>query len=322
MLIPGASIRPRRICHYQQWSGNRHNGRRSGLLPKLTGAQAYKRIDFLSRKSRDRIATYVDLLVDTSTWKKVYDAASGKYFKFKVNFITLTLQSPQIHTDKEIHTKVFKEFIRAMKRREPGFIYMYKAETQDNGNLHYHLTTNVFMHWRELRNMWNYYCNKLGYVDRSVSSDPNSTDIHSVKKLENIAAYISKYMTKKDIYSRVLDRYHRRYGKRLKASTGPVCEIPKNYFKNIKRRVDIKLWDCSAALKVGTLTMEIPPAVFYDECEQMEAAGAEKFVCEHAIIQRITYKMIMQTNFIRARYLEWISHLREINKKVSADVYI
>jgi len=174
----------------------------------------------MSKKSRQRIRMMVQWLCDSAEWKRVYSKTDQKYYRFKINFITLTLPAMQFHTDKEIHEKVFKEFIAWWRRYEPNLLYIYKAETQENGNLHYHLTTNSFIHWKVLRMQWNHYVEKLGYVNefykRNSHRDPNSTDVHSVIHVRDLGNYLAKYLSESDDERRV---------------------------------PTIKLWDCSAALK-------------------------------------------------------------------------
>lgn len=211
----------------------------------------------VSSKQANRIRYYVNLLIDCSKRKKVFSKVHNRYFSFKVNLITLTLPSVQLHTDKEIHERCFKSFIRAWKQLSPELIYIYKAEVQDNGNLHYHLTTNTYIHHRTLRNLWNLYIDKLGYVSRSGIESPNSTDVHSVKKIKSLASYMVAYFSKKDMYSQKLKRYHRRFDKKWNKTKSPFCTIPKNYFKYFKRKVELKVWDCSKVLMLSKCSVEI-----------------------------------------------------------------
>jgi hypothetical protein len=75
------------------------------------------------------------------------------------------------------------------------------VEAHSDGRLHIHLTSDSFIHWRRLRNSWNGLLKEKGYLqnhyDKFGNYDPNSTDIHSVKDIRNINAYLSDYMTKK-----------------------------------------------------------------------------------------------------------------------------
>ncbi len=169
-------------------------------------------------------------------------------FKFKINFCTLTLPSKQIHGDREIVKKILEPFLRIMRDRYSMGEYIWKAEVQDNDNLHFHLTTNIFIHYRKLRYEWNKCCEKLGYVTRGKVEDPNSTDVHSVQNIKNLAGYLCGYMSKKDEWKKV--------GGYLKERESlpewiDSFESPVESHSNIgrKRIIRCRLWDCSTNLK-------------------------------------------------------------------------
>lgn len=320
MYVPAMSIQPRRLCLYDHWDGTRSPRRRSPYAPALSGDEAYERIQRLSKKARQRISTYVQLMVDAARPKSVFEKASGKWFRFKVNFITLTLPSKQQHTDGEIHKRCFEPFIKAWRRKEPGLLYIYKAEVQDNGNLHYHLTTNAYIKASRLRDMWNYYVNRLGYVDRSGLDSPNSTDVHAIRNVQNVAAYIGKYITKSDSFTKPLQRYHKRYAKQLKAYKGDSFPLPARYFQHIKRRPTIKLWDCSAALKVGGFSIEMPTEAMYADIDQAVSDGANVFKTDYACIISLPPQKILQMPAIAPLYREHISGVLAANELI-ADKY-
>lgn len=252
---PWLAIRSQCIIYFNKIQCRSSNS--GGGLPLFN-----KNNGLVSDKQAKKIRYYVNLLVDASKWKTVYSRIHSKHFRFKLSLLTLTLPSIQQHPDKEIHEKVFKAFIRSLKKRNPELLYIYKAEVQDNGNLHYHLTTNIFIHHVTLRNLWNHYVNSLGYVNRASVSSPNSTDVHSVKNIKSIAAYMVAYLQKKDVYTKILKRYHRRFGSRLKSMNSEVFALPKNYIANLKRKVTIKVWDCSKTLMLKPLSVPLGSSVF------------------------------------------------------------
>lgn len=247
VLLNYVSILPNRLVAYQQLDGSCYKKSKQPTLTKSEGK--------LSRKAASRLQNAIRLLVHTAKRKKVYQKSTNKWFSFKLSFITLTLPSAQMHSDKEIHEKIFKSFIRQLRNDKKEFLYLYKAEVQDNGNLHYHVTTNSFIHYQNLRERWNQCCEKLGYVSRSGIANPNSTDVHSVKNGDELERYLVSYCTKKDLYKKPLKKWHKKYKKLLSDKARLCVELPKNYFKNLKRKVEVKLWDCSKILKIGKLSM-------------------------------------------------------------------
>jgi hypothetical protein len=129
--------------------------------------------------------------------KKAMNYKLGREFKFRLNFITLTLPSRQIHDDKVIKRECLNEFLIVAKRKWKLKDYVWRAETQANGNIHFHVIGDTFIRYDELRSEWNRIVEKLGYVSRfKENSNPNSTDIHSLKNIKNVVKYLIKYCTK------------------------------------------------------------------------------------------------------------------------------
>lgn len=136
-----------------------------------------------------------------------YNAANG-FHQRSVSFVTLTLSEPQKHTDKEI-TKNFLEFIKHLRKVNNYIIengkttrkkalnidnYVWKSETQENGNIHFHLLFDTFFNHETLRKIWNSYLNKMGY-----KSSYSSANINAIKNLNDVGAYVTKYLTKEPL---------------------------------------------------------------------------------------------------------------------------
>lgn len=290
------------LCRYDVYVGPR----RSWSPPPLIHKQASS----LSKRATKRLRNAVMWLSNVAKRKPVYDASKKKWFSFKLNFITLTLPSVQIHTDKEIHEKVFKEFIRAWKRKSPELLYIYKAETQENGNLHYHLTTDVFIHHKTLRNMWNYYCNKLQYVDRCDYDSPNSTDVHSVKNIKDFEAYMCKYMTKADLYKKELVEYIKVEKNRVEKENDNVCHLHPNYFDLLKRRVKLKHWDCSKPLLAGDCKISCDDWEVLNEYNYAAINAEKSLRFDYAEVIKIKKEIFYKLRNISAVFRESIKRIR------------
>jgi hypothetical protein len=187
----------------------------------------------VSSQALRKISKAVDYLVFLSSDKKLPSTAHGKSLNFKISFVTLTLASSQIHSDNEIKSQCLNQFFVEAKKKWQVKNYIWRAEKQKNGNIHFHILTDKFIPWSELRTTWNRIQNKLGYVDRyreemmafhsggfrirekllkkwaykaqvkaykaGVASDwhnPNSTDVHSIRLIANTKAYVMKYIAK------------------------------------------------------------------------------------------------------------------------------
>lgn len=142
------------------------------------------------------------------TW--CYSIAEGNKFnrsrgikkKVKLVMATLTLSSKQIHTDKEIKAKVLEPFLKKLKYSYDIVNYFWRAEPQDNGNIHFHLVIDKFIDKFDLQDYWNFYQNKLGYVDRYYEKtgkvDPPSTQIQVFSGSAKSIEYLLKYLTKEN----------------------------------------------------------------------------------------------------------------------------
>lgn len=157
----------------------------------------------LSDKAIRRIKSAVNWLVNAAAEKKVYHRAKDKWFTFKVNFITLTLpDTSKPIKEHEFKTKLIHPFLQYMRKFYGLRNYIWKIEFQENGKLHIHFTTDTFIHLSVIRETWNRLLNNNGYLDDFEAKwghrNPNSTDVHSVWKVRDLAAYLAKYLAKNE----------------------------------------------------------------------------------------------------------------------------
>lgn len=154
----------------------------------------------ISQKANKRVRLAIDWMLHLAKEKTVAQKGNKSYFSFKLNFVTLTLASKQIHSDNVIKSKLLNQFLTELRTKWKCENYLWRAESQRNGNIHFHVVTDVFIPWRRLRTDWNRIQNKLGYVDRFAEKynhhDPNSTDVHAINKIKNLSSYLSKYCSK------------------------------------------------------------------------------------------------------------------------------
>jgi len=244
ILIPTITVHPNKISLYKQihWDPVKPE-RKSNDCSFVNYEKKYEHLLEYSRTAnggvsstaKKKITKAIDYLLLFASDKKIMMVKSGRSFTFKIAFITLTLPSTQKHDDNEIKRKCLNSFLIELQKYENVKNYVWRAEKQKNGNIHFHIIIDKFVHWNTIRNRWNRIINKLGYVDeyrnnlkefykngfrlredlinnwpehkqraaykRNTETDyhnPNSTDIHSIKKIRNIQHYFVKYMTKTD----------------------------------------------------------------------------------------------------------------------------
>lgn len=154
----------------------------------------------ISRKAERRVKQAIDWLLYLSKEKVFYHNKFKRNYKFRINFVTLTLPAKQVHTDQELKKECLNHILVVMRQKWGVKNYVWRAEAQRNGNIHFHICTDKYVPWNELRNAWNKCVGKLGYVERFHEKHghktPNSTDVHSIHKIKNISAYLAKYCTK------------------------------------------------------------------------------------------------------------------------------
>lgn len=238
VYMPMVSISPNGIVLYNQYIGPKKCHHFDGDSFD-TGQERRKPPTFktpggiMSKRASKRMEYALKWLLFISPWKRHYVRELKTWIKFQLTFLTVTLSSKQVHSDNEIKKKMLNQLLVELRKDYNMENYVWRAEKQANGNIHFHIVTNVFIPHYALKKKWNRIQEKLGYIERyqeemnegikcftdyynryqgSASyitlhkryeegiknnwSKPNSTDIHSLKKVNNITAYLCKYMAK------------------------------------------------------------------------------------------------------------------------------
>ncbi len=196
--MPMVSIRPSYVTFYSEplkGGGASHDQSAVEAPPERTQADG-----IISAKASTRICQSIDWLLYLSKPKFLFPERIGCKLLFRVNFITLSLSSKQVHDDNTVKQECLQPFLDTMRKTWGCIHYVWRVESQKNGNIHIHIITDKYIAWWKIRKRWNACQNRLGYVDRYVATggtkDPNSTDVHSIKKVKKLGAYMSKYFGK------------------------------------------------------------------------------------------------------------------------------
>lgn len=146
-----------------------------------------------------------------------------------VSFVTLTLPSNQKHDDNYIKRFLLGEFLQVLQKKHGVKNYIWKAEAQKNGNIHFHIMVDSYLpnvarlrarRQGRMNELWNNICQRFGYLDSYTAdrkkdyangrlteaqinwqkafnfSVPNSTDVHPLKSKTKPESYINKYIAK------------------------------------------------------------------------------------------------------------------------------
>lgn len=203
LTIPTMSVQPNLLVFYDQRPNAMRRSKLFGDDLKMAPTDNAKYTGLITKSTAKRLRYVINLLVAQAKWKTVRNPYSGKEYKFKINFITLTLSGPQESvTDKQIKSEMLKPFLRRLRRRAGLRSYVWRAERQKNSRLHFHITSDTYIDLNIIRDEWNRQQSKFHFIDyyrsRNDAVWPNSTDVHSVKDIENLAGYLVKYMAKED----------------------------------------------------------------------------------------------------------------------------
>jgi hypothetical protein len=242
----------------------------------------------MNGKAIRRLKRCIHILVACSQWKEAKHIKSDETFRFKVNFITLTLPAPQGDvSDSEIKRKSFDPFIKRCKRQFKLVSYVWRAERQKNGNIHFHIMSDVYMHYAAVNRAWNQCIEKLGFVSKFEKMhghrNPNSTDIHSVRKIRSLANYLAKYMSKMDEKSTPLNG---------------------------------RCWDASMNLK----SAKFPSFVLEHDSEELWRKAQSLFpegqkdmdFCSFISLNEWQFKRIVKGSILEI-YEQWLKNIRESN---------
>lgn len=193
-------------------------------------------------------------------------------FSFRLGFITLTLPSTQIHPDKYIKDHLLQPFLRYLQRYFVAS-YVWKAESQLNGNIHFHITIDTFVPWRKIQTKWNRICKNHGYCEVNSSGQNNmgdaSTQIKAIRNENDLSKTVGGYLTKGSI-----EEKNRRALKTKKLSLQEIIERFPYISCNIKtkqhysRFIEGRIWGCSENLsKIRIFTDETVNSERFQETE-------------------------------------------------------
>jgi len=188
----------------------------------------------LSQASKKKLLDSVSSMYMLSEPRKIKMKTDKYIYNFRMAFITLTLPSQQEHSDTFIKSECLNHFLVELRHIYNVQNYVWKAELQDNENIHFHLILDKYVDFQALRRRWNRILDKHGYVKsyqqkmskltlseyhklrcktkkitfqesaeayaqgkKSNWSNPNSVDVRSVYNKKKLAIYLAKYITKK-----------------------------------------------------------------------------------------------------------------------------
>ena len=124
-----------------------------------------------------------------------------------LTFITLTLTSKQVYEDSS-YNKLLNIWLTRMRKDYKNFEYLWVAEKQKNGNIHYHIVTNTYVSISKCNYYWCLILQNSGHkvnmpTKLSSKSSSNPVDVERIDMrgsdwIKKISFYMTKYVTKND----------------------------------------------------------------------------------------------------------------------------
>lgn len=266
----------------------------------------------LCEGAKKRLRRAMDNLILISERKTIFNTVTNEYQSFRLAFITLTVGCERIVDPKEVKKKCLEPFLRWLVRTKKCLSYVHKAEFQERGQIHFHITTNNFVDYRDVRAKWNELQFAAGYLDDYIRKfckghierswididgragkswiDCPGTDARSVREPDKMGNYMIKQVDK-DI------------------------NLMSEYLKDCqnKQSVNGKVWDCSVNLKVKRFETEADYR-YLTELEEFVTIGeVEKIVLDTCTIYKsdsINFSLIL-SEVERFRYRSWVDMIRD-----------
>lgn len=185
----------------------------------------------LSKASKRKIKDTFSLLYHLAKCRTIKISNKKFIYNFRLSFVTLTLPSKQVHTDVDIKKVCLNNFLNVMRQKFGLKNYIWISEIQENGNLHFHMVFDMYIHHKAVRYYWNRSLELLGYVSeysnrmksltlqeyadlrgKEVSevasyfytqskegwTNPPTEQAKSIHNIQNLVFYLSKYITKEN----------------------------------------------------------------------------------------------------------------------------
>ena len=169
---------------------------------QLEALSCKKFTGLLSNNSRKKIIAIAQNWQDTLELMNENSKQIQSLKRKQLILLTLTLSEKQHMDDREVKRKMLGAFIQELVRKDQSVRYLWKAEAQQNGNIHFHLLLDCYYDKIWIQRTWNrIQFNNLHHSAFLYEGNPSgapSTRIESLRDKYNSIAYIAKYMGKNE----------------------------------------------------------------------------------------------------------------------------
>lgn len=169
---------------------------------QLAALAARKFGGHLSRDQQKKMVSIVQNWSDTIAEMNAHQIRIGGRARFQINMLTITLSKLQHHDDKYIKRHLFVPFLAKLLKTNAELSYLWRAEPQENGNIHFHIFLDRYFDKDFLRREWNKTQSLHGYheplAQDSVTFGAPSTRVESLRSMDDAVQYAAKYISKNE----------------------------------------------------------------------------------------------------------------------------
>lgn len=302
--------------------------------------------------ARKRCIKAINLMVQGTRRRWITNPINQRLQLHQLSFITLTVSDTgDILDGCTAYKKLLSPFLSWLRKTKEVNTYVWKQERQVNEQIHYHITLPDFIHYKEIRDKWNKLQKKAGIIDKYRDnqlawhrggfrlredlleewpeerqraayahgmatnwSDPNSTDVHKVYKVKDVAAYLSKEFGK-TLQNPKNKKY---YSDQLEFEMPQLIEAgdSNRYLQLLKlSSLSAKVWDCSENLSQGKyFSVEMKQAQFEFLEQSVKEGICKKFEGERFCIYKFTGQPVKERLLTKedlSHYQTWLHVLRD-----------
>ena len=287
--VPIIQIRHKCIIAYEQYqytsSLTKHSEAFQQNASLLSERERYKGI--MSDGARKRLSKAIQLLLMSAKTQQVFNQDSQKWQSHRLSFITLTMPNVEKAKDSKFtHKYLLQPMLRVMRRRYFLNMYVWKSELQNNGSVHYHITSDCFIEFSKLRSEWNKILERNGLLEEFQKvynhKNPNSVDVRKVRNDKDLDRYLMKYVMKEE---------------------------------SQKASLKSKVWDCSKNLKEGKYYSRMADAETNKAIEGEISKGNCKVINTDFCTVYVFKHRDLQYLFSSSTQKKYYEHLSEIRNR-------
>lgn len=219
--VPVLQIRHSKIIVYNEILNRRLRSEKQREAEKNLRSGDYN--GYMSYKTKSKVVKMLEIWINSvMNFNRDLKADGNNQY---VTFVTLTLTEKQKHTDNFLKRELLGRFIEKIKEVSNLKYYFWRAEPQENSNIHFHLFFDSFVDKNKMKDVWNNLLRRHGYKRSGAC-----TQIHRLEKVENVTAYVVKYCCKTPPSS---------------------SEKPEEFekYKQDTRKIQGRIWGCSDQLR-------------------------------------------------------------------------